>query len=431
MLKLKLHWQILIALVLAGIVGRLISEDTSVLSVPLVSVFDFVGTMFINALKMLIVPLIASSIVVGVAGIGSSSNLGRLGGKTILFYASTTLFAILIGLFLVNLVQPGLVDGQPARDLLALDADVSDVEAKVGGKGAGDVVEIFLRMVPPNIIAAAAQGEMLGLIFFSILFGYFMTRLEHEAAEPLFRFWDGLFKVMMRMTEFVMAFAPIGVFGLVAETIVRTGFDAAGPLAVFALTVLGALAFHAVVTLPILVKLIARVSPLWLYKAVSPALLTAFSTASSSATLPVTMDCLEKNVGASNKISSFVLPLGATVNMNGTALYECVAAMFLAQAYGLELSFGMQFSVVLIALVTSIGVAGIPSASLVAIAIILGAIGLPVEAIGVLFVFDRILDMCRTSINVLGDATCATIVAALEGEKLGPEAAEAKARARA
>ncbi|MDH3401286.1 MAG: dicarboxylate/amino acid:cation symporter [Chromatiales bacterium] len=431
MLKLKLHWQILIALVLAGIVGRLITEDTSVLSVPLVSVFDFVGTMFINALKMLIVPLIASSIVVGVAGIGSSSNLGRLGGKTILFYASTTLFAILIGLFLVNLVQPGLVDGQPARDLLALDADVSDVQAKVGGKGAGDVVEIFLRMVPPNIIAAAAQGEMLGLIFFSILFGYFMTRLEHEAAEPLFRFWDGLFKVMMRMTEFVMAFAPIGVFGLVAETIVRTGFDAAGPLAVFALTVLGALAFHAVITLPILIKLIAKVNPLWLYKAVSPALLTAFSTASSSATLPVTMDCLEKNVGASNKISSFVLPLGATVNMNGTALYECVAAMFLAQAYGLELSFAMQFSVVLIALVTSIGVAGIPSASLVAIAIILGAIGLPVEAIGVLFVFDRILDMCRTSINVLGDATCATIVAALEGEKLGPEAAEAKARARA
>ncbi len=431
MFKLKLHWQILIALVLAGIIGRLITEDTSVLSVPLVSVFDFVGTMFINALKMLIVPLIASSIVVGVAGIGSSSNLGRLGGKTILFYASTTLFAILIGLFLVNLVQPGLVDGQPARDLLALDADVSDVQAKVGDKGAGDVVEIFLRMVPPNIIAAAAQGEMLGLIFFSILFGYFMTRLEHEAAEPLFRFWDGLFKVMMRMTEWVMAFAPIGVFGLVAETIVRTGFDAAGPLAVFALTVLGALAFHAVVTLPILVRLIARVSPLWLYKAVSPALLTAFSTASSSATLPVTMDCLEKNVGASNKISSFVLPLGATVNMNGTALYECVAAMFLAQAYGLELTFGMQFSVVLIALVTSIGVAGIPSASLVAIAIILGAIGLPVEAIGVLFVFDRILDMCRTSINVLGDATCATIVAALEGEKLGPEAAEEKARARA
>jgi proton glutamate symport protein len=430
MTKLKLHWQILIALVLAAIIGSLVSETTSLVGIPVVSAFDFVGTMFINALKMLIVPLIASSIVVGVAGIGSSSNLGRLGGKTILFYATTTLLAILVGLVLVNLVQPGMVDGQPARDLLALDADVSDVQERVGGKGAGDVVEIFLRMVPPNIIAAAAQGEMLGLIFFSILFGYFMTRLEHESAEPLFRFWDGLFKVMMRMTEWVMAFAPIGVFGLVANTIVRTGFGAAGPLAVFAATVLGALAFHTVVTLPILIKLLARVSPPWMYKGVTPALLTAFSTASSSATLPVTMDCLEKNVGVSNKISSFVLPLGATVNMNGTALYECVAAMFLAQAYGLELSFGMQFSVVLIALVTSIGVAGIPSASLVAIAIILGAIGLPVEAIGVLFVFDRILDMCRTSVNVLGDAACATIVASLEGEQLGPEALAEKAHAR-
>lgn len=431
MFKLKLHWQILIALVLAGIIGSVISEETGFLGVPLVSVFDFAGTMFINALKMLIVPLIASSIVVGVAGIGSSSNLGRLGGKTVLFYATTTLFAILVGLFLVNLVQPGLVDGQPARDLLALDADVSDVQAKVADKGAGDIVDIFIRMVPPNIIAAAAEGEMLGLIFFSILFGYFMTRLEHEAAEPLFRFWDGLLQVMMKMTGWVMAFAPIGVFGLVAETIVRTGFGAAGPLAVFALTVMGALAFHALVTVPVLVKLLARVSPVWLYKAVSPALLTAFSTASSSATLPVTMECLEKNVGVSNKISSFVLPLGATVNMNGTALYECVAAMFLAQAYGLEMTFTMQFTVVVVALVTSIGVAGIPSASLVAIAIILGAIGLPVEAIGVLFVFDRILDMCRTSVNVLGDAACATIVAALEGEELGPEAAEAKARAHA
>ncbi|MCJ7555288.1 MAG: dicarboxylate/amino acid:cation symporter, partial [Gammaproteobacteria bacterium] len=249
----------------------------------------------------------------------------------------------------------------------------------------------------------------------------------HESAEPLFRFWNGLLQVMMHMTGWVMAFAPIGVFGLVANTIVRTGFGAAGPLAVFAGTVLGALAFHTLVTLPIMIKVLTKVSPLWMYKAVSPALLTAFSTASSSATLPVTMECVEKNLGVSNKISSFVLPLGATVNMNGTALYECVAAMFLAQAYGLELSFGMQFSVVLIALVTSIGVAGIPSASLVAIAIILGAIGLPVEAIGVLFVFDRILDMCRTSVNVLGDATCATIVASLEGEKLGPKAAAAKA----
>ncbi|MDH3841312.1 MAG: dicarboxylate/amino acid:cation symporter [Chromatiales bacterium] len=417
MFRLKLHWQILIAIVLAAIAGHLVGQDSGFLGVAFYDVFDFVGTLFINALKMLIVPLIASSIIVGVAGIGSSGDLGRLGGKTLLFYAITTLSAILVGLVLVNTVQPGLVNGEPAQDLLALSADADTVAAKVGEKGAGDVVEIFLRMVPPNIIEAAANGEMLGLIFFSILFGFFMTRLGHETADPLFRFWDAVFHVMMRMTEWVMLFAPIGVFGLVARTVAKTGFDAAAPLIVFALTVLGALLFHAAVTLPAMLRIVAKVSPLALYRAISPALLTAFSTASSSATLPITIDCVEKKAGVPNRISSFVLPLGATVNMNGTALYECVAAMFIAQAYGLELSFGVQFSIVVIALVTSIGVAGIPSASLVAIAIILSAVGLPVEAIGVLFVFDRVLDMARTSINVLGDACCAVIVARLEGEE--------------
>ena len=417
MFRLKLHWQILIAIVLAAIAGHLVGQDSGFLGVAFYDVFDFVGTLFINALKMLIVPLIASSIIVGVAGIGSSGDLGRLCGKTLLFYAITTFSAILVGLVLVNTVQPGLVNGEPAQDLLALSADADTVAAKVGEKGAGDVVEIFLRMVPPNIIEAAANGEMLGLIFFSILFGFFMTRLGHETADPLFRFWDAVFHVMMRMTEWVMLFAPIGVFGLVARTVAKTGFDAAAPLIVFALTVLGALLFHAAVTLPSMLRIVAKVSPLALYRAIAPALLTAFSTASSSATLPITIDCVEKNAGVPNRISSFVLPLGATVNMNGTALYECVAAMFIAQAYGLELSFGVQFSIVAIALVTSIGVAGIPSASLVAIAIILSAVGLPVEAIGVLFVFDRVLDMARTSINILGDACCAVIVARLEGEE--------------
>jgi Na+/H+-dicarboxylate symporter len=418
MLKLKLHWQILIALILAAVAGSLVNESTGIFGITLVGVFEFIGTLFINALKMLIVPLIASSIIVGVAGIGSSGNLGRLGGRTIAFYVVTTLAAILVGLMLVNVVNPGTVGGEPARDLLALETDISDVAGQVGEKGAGDVVEIFVRMIPPNIVQAAANGEMLGLIFFAILFGFFMTRLDHESAEPLFRFWDGLFQVMMRMTEWVMKFAPIGVFGLVAKTVVKTGFDAAEPLLIFAATVLVALALHTFVTLPAMLKLLTRVNPVKMYRGISPALLTAFSTASSSATLPVTMDCLEKNVGVSNKVSSFVLPLGATVNMNGTALYECMAAMFIAQAYGLDLSLGTQFSIVVIALVTSIGVAGIPSASLVAIAIILAAVGLPVEAIGVLFVFDRVLDMARTAVNVLGDACCAAIVASLEGEQL-------------
>ena len=258
---------------------------------------------------------------------------------------------------------------------------------------------------------------MLGLIFFSILFGYFMTHLQHDYAEPLFKFWNGVFHVMMKMTELIMKFAPIGVFGLIAAVIAETGFAAARPLAVFALAVVAALLLHSVITLPLLLRVIGRVNPFAAMRAMSPALLTAFSTSSSSATLPVTMDTLEEKVGVSNEVSSFVLPLGATVNMNGTALYECAAAMFLAQAYGLELSFGVQFTIVTIALLTSIGVAGVPSASLVAIAIILAAVGLPVEAIGVLMVFDRVLDMCRTSVNVWGDACCAIIVARLRGEK--------------
>lgn len=414
---LKLHWQILIAILLAVVAGELAGATATIGPVTYYAVFDFVGTLFINALKMLIVPLISSSIIVGVAGIGASGHLGKLGGKTLLFYAMTTLFAILVGLLLVNLVRPGILDGQPVGELLALQTDTGDLLAQVGNKGIGDVVQIFLRMVPTNVVQAAADGSMLGIIFFCLLFGFFMTKLDENLAEPLFRFWSAVFQVMMHMTEWVMKFAPIGVFGLVARVVAKTGFDAAQPLLVFALVVMVALLVHAFVTLPLLLRWIGRVSPTATLRAMTPAMLMAFSTASSSATLPVTMDCLEKEAGVSNRISSFVLPLGATVNMNGTALYECMAAMFLAQAYGLELGIFVQFSIVVIALVTSIGVAGIPSASLVAIAIILAAVGLPVDAIAVLFVFDRVLDMARTSVNVFGDASCAVIIARLEGEK--------------
>jgi len=424
MRKLELHWQILIAIIVAAIAGSLVFNakiatglDPTIVGVKYLSIFDYIGTIFLNALKMIIVPLITSSIIVGVAGIGSGGNLGALGGKTLLFYAATTLAAILVGLIIVNIVGPGYVDGQPAKDLLALDASTAQFEATVAGSGLGDVAMIFQRMVPPNIFAAAVEGQMLGIIFFAILFGYFMTHLSDEYAGPLYRFWDAVFHVMMSMTEWIMKFAPIGVFGLVAAVIAKAGYKATGPLAVFAIVVLVALAVHAFITLPLLLRFVGRVHPYKTIRGAAQAMLTAFSTASSSATLPVTMDCVEDNIGVSNKVSSFVLPLGATVNMNGTALYECAAAIFIAQAYGYELTFAMQFSIVSIALLTSIGVAGVPSASLVAIAIILGAVGLPLEALGVLLVFDRILDMARTSINVWGDCSCATIVARLEGEK--------------
>jgi hypothetical protein len=245
MRKLELHWQILIAIVLAGVVGGFVFNaksatgvDPTLFGIKYLSIFDYVGTIFLNALKMIIVPLIMSSIIVGVAGIGSGGNLGALGGKTLLFYAATTLAAIMVGLVLINAVGPGYVNGEPARDLLALEASTADLEQSVAGKGPGDVAKIFQRMVPPNIVKAAVEGQMLGIIFFAILFGYFMTQLDNQYAEPLYRFWDAVFHVMMRMTEWIMKFAPIGVFGLVAAVIAKAGYKATGPLAVFAIVVL-------------------------------------------------------------------------------------------------------------------------------------------------------------------------------------------------
>ena len=418
MTRLKLHWQIVIALVLAVIAGTLTGKEGAIFGLRFYDVYAFVGQMFLNALKMLIVPLILSSIIVGISGIGSGSALSKLGGKTLLYYATTSLIAILLGLLVVNAVMPGIVDGQPAKDIIGLSEEAaSTVTAKVEGKSAGDVVGIFLRMVPTNIVAAAANGQMLGLIFFGLLFGFFMTKIEEAYAETMYRFWQGLFSVMMKITEWVMCFAPIGVFGLVAKVVAGTGLAAFVPLLWFFLCVLVALALHIGVVMPLLLTSVGRVNPLRHYRAMAPALLTAFSTSSSSATLPLTMECVEKNAGVSNRTSSFVLPLGATVNMDGTALYECVAAMFIAQAYGIELGFGTQFTIVLVALLTSIGVAGIPAASLVAISIILATIGLPAEAIGLILAVDRVLDMCRTAVNVFSDSCGAVIIARLNGEE--------------
>ncbi len=417
MLKLKLHWQILIALALAIPAGLLSGSEGSLFGVNLLAVYAFIGKLFLNALKMLIVPLIISSIIVGIAGIGSGGSLGKLGGKTLLYYMASSLFAILIGLAVVNAISPGIDDMGPVKDRIGFSASTEGFEAKVAGKGTADVVEIFIRMVPTNIVAAAANGQMLGLIFFSLLFGFFMTKIQEEYAETQFNFWEGVFQTMMNITNWVMLFAPLGVFALVAKVVATTGFDAFVPLAWFFISVVLALALHMFVSLPLMLSIIARVNPLKHYRAMAPAMLTAFSTASSSATLPMTMECVEKNAGVSNRTTSFVLPLGATVNMDGTALYECVAAMFIAQAYGIELTFATQFTIVLVALLTSVGVAGIPAASLVAISIILATIGLPAEGIGLILAVDRILDMCRTSVNIFSDSCGAVIVGRLQGEE--------------
>ncbi|MEN8762672.1 MAG: dicarboxylate/amino acid:cation symporter [Thiogranum sp.] len=421
-MKLKLHWQILIALLLAVIAGHLSGTEGSVLGIKLYAVYVFIGALFMNALKMIIVPLIIASIITGVSGVGGSQGLGRLGGKTLLFYMTTSLLAILTGLLFVNILNPGIINGEPAREVLGLSQEaVAQVAEKVQGRSASDLSGVFLSMVPPNIVLAAAEGQMLGLIFFSLLFGFFMTRIDKESSSLLSRFWQGVADVMMGITDLIMKFAPLGVFGLVAKTVAGIGPEQLDDLAVslgtFTLSVLLALFVHVAVTLPLLLVLVARVNPLAHFNAMMPALLTAFSTASSSATLPLTMECVRDNAGVSNRTSSFVLPLGATVNMDGTALYECVAAIFIAQAYGLELSFVTQFTIVLVALLTSIGVAGIPAASLVAITIILASIGLPAEAIGLILAVDRILDMFRTSVNVFSDSCGAVLIARTEGEQ--------------
>lgn len=402
-MKLKLHWQIAIALIIGvifGFVSRAFHFEPFVTDKVAV-----LGTIFLRALRMIIVPLIVSSIITGVTSIGSAQNLGRMGLKTFAYYVSTSVFAILTGLVLVNLLQPGVGAN------IGLEATPEELAANAKRLG-----ETMLGIIPTNPLQAMVEGDMLPTIFFSLLFGFFITQAPDPHKENLTNFFQGVFEVMMKLTHFIIRFTPIGVFALMARTIAQTGFDVIMPLGTYMITVMGGLLIHATVTLPLLLFFIGRVNPFAHARAMSAALLTAFSTSSSSATLPLTIQCVEENSGASNKTSSFVLPLGATINMDGTALYECVAAMFIAQAYGIELAFGQQMIVVFTALLASIGAAGIPMAGLVMIAVILGAVGLPLEGVGLILAVDRILDMMRTAVNVWSDSSGTVIIARSEGE---------------
>ena len=429
-INLPLHWQIAIALALAALTGWLAEESTMVFGASLLAIFGFFGDLFLNALKMVVVPLILSSIIVGVANMASQGAFGRVGGKTLGFYLVTGLVSILTGLVLVNVIAPG--ETESARALALALPDASQVMDRVEGRGTGDLVEVIKRAVPSNIFQAALEVQLLALIFVGVVFGYFMSRLKGPAGETLQNFWVGVHDVMIMITMWIMRFAPIGVFALVGKTLLVSGFAALEALGLFFLTVLLALLVHFAVWLPLLLRLFAGVRPYAYYGKIAPAQLTAFSTASSSATLPVSMNSAEQ-AGVSKRVTSFVLPLGATVNMDGTALYECVVVVFIAQVYalvsGVEFGIAEQFIVVLLALLTSIGVAGIPAASLVAIALILPAVGLPVEALAIVLAVDRILDMCRTAVNVTSDLTITALVARTEGEELPGLARAAQAEA--
>lgn len=401
MKNLALYWQILIAFALSVLYGLFFSEHVHLVA--------WMGDIFIKALKMIIIPLIFTSIISGIANVGSGDNLGRLGFKTIAYYLSTSTAALFTGLVIVNIFKPGV-----GADL----GFANQVE------GLGVAKESFgstlMNIVPDNLFVAMVENQMLSIIFFAILMGFFITKTKEKSQKILLGFFDSLFELIMKITLFVIRFTPYGIFGIVAKQIAENNDlgELFSRLGLFMLVVILALFIHAFIVLPIVLKIIGRVSPIKHFNAMRTPLITAFSTSSSNATLPLTMNAVKKNSGVSTKISSFTLPLGATVNMDGTALYELVAAMFIAQAYGIELTFTEQIIGVLTGLLASIGAAGIPMAGLVMISVVLSAMGLPLEGVGLILAVDRLLDMFRTTVNVWSDSCGAVIIAKSEGEKL-------------
>ncbi|HEX5131332.1 MAG TPA: dicarboxylate/amino acid:cation symporter [Candidatus Krumholzibacteria bacterium] len=399
----QLHWQIFAAMAMGAAVGAIGGESV-------VPALGWMGTLFIRLLKMIIVPLIIFSIVSGVASVAESGRLGRLFAKTFGFYALSGLLAILIGLVLVNIIQPG--KGANLVDVARVDLPPLETPSSP--------LDIINQIVPENLIAALARPDMLSIIFFCILFGAAISALPQSPRRAIAGFFDAGFQAMMTLTGWIIALAPIGVFGLIARMVGQTGLASFKSLGLYMLTVALGLTIHMFVVLPLLLILLGRINPRTHFKNMLEPLAVAFSTASSGATLPVTLRATEEKVGVSNRITSFVVPMGATVNMNGTALYECAGVLFIAQVLGFQLGVQQQIVVVLTALLASIGAAAVPSAGLVIIFLVLDSVGLrgpEVNAIvGAMLAIDRPLDMYRTSINVYSDSCGAAIIAKSEGE---------------
>ncbi|PWU05420.1 MAG: dicarboxylate/amino acid:cation symporter [Verrucomicrobia bacterium] len=423
--KLQLHWQILISIILAMLASWLVKSyggSEGVIGVKFIAGCDFIGTMFLNALKMIVVPLIACSIVSGMIGMGAEKHFGRMGVKTLAFYFITTLTAVLIGLICVNVIRPGEVSTEAAQAMLAQAKTPTGFEEKLAEHSTGDIINVFIRMIPVNIFSAASNNtELLGVIFFFLLFGYFMTRLPLKLRRFQVKFWHSFQQVTLAMADLILTFAPIGVFALVTPKFIDFGLQLFIPVAKFSFTVLLGLGLHFFGVMSLLLMLV-RINPLDHFRAMAPAIMTAFSTASSVTTIPITMEALEKTAGVSNRVTSFTVPLGSTMNMNGTALYECVVVIFVAQFYKAAVNpdfvfgLGTQISVVILSLFTSFGIAGIPAASIVSIALILGVVGLPFEYVGLVLVVDRVLDMCRTVVNMFSDSVAAVVIGKSEGE---------------
>lgn len=414
---LDLQWKILIGII-AGIgigLGINMALGAGITSGPLYvmkTVFQYGGEIFIRLLRMLIVPLVFASIFMAVANLGDIRTLGKIGGKTVGYYLLTTALAVLTGLIVVNIINPGIgID----KDALAALNIGTEVPGKVSSQGVGErsatliIVDTFVNMIPKNAAAAFATGDILQIIFFTIFLAILSSTIGRDS-ETLTNTIHGIDRIMQKGIMAIMVIAPYAIFMLVTAIFMDLGFAALKALGKYAATVLVGLFIHGFVTLPILVLIMGRYNPYRLFKALSPAMMTAWSTASSAATLPVTMSNLENRAGVEGRIGNFVLPLGATINMDGTALYESVAVIFIAQILGIELTIGMQVVIFITASLAAIGAAAIPGAGLVTMGIVLTAAGLPLDGIGLILAIDRILDQFRTAINVWGDATAAIVI---------------------
>ncbi|MCZ6756687.1 MAG: dicarboxylate/amino acid:cation symporter [Bacteroidetes bacterium] len=425
----KLHWQIMIGLVLGLIYGVIAAaagwgDFTSDWIAPF-------GQIFLNLLKLIAVPLILASLITGVASLSDMKKLSRIGGKTIGIYIGTTLIALVIGLVLVNVLQPGSSVPPEMREKLEATYQ-DDVETRT--LSAEDIAENsplqpIVDMVPDNIFSATTSNrDMLKVVFFAIFAGIAILMIPGGKGQPLLDFFSAINEMVIKMVQIIMYMAPVGVFALLADVITSVAGDdlsaileLISALGFYSITVLMGLFLHMSITYTGLVKFMTPLRVRDFYRALVPVQLVAFSTSSSGATLPVTMETCEKEIGVSEEVSSFVLPLGATINMDGTALYQAIAAVFIAQTIGMDLGLGAQLTIVFTALLASIGTAAVPGAGIVMLIIILEAVGVPAAGIGLILGVDRILDMCRTVTNVTGDAAVATIIAASEGElKLAP-----------
>lgn len=423
----KLHWQIILGLLL-GLVFGVVSASNGWGGFVDAWVRPF-GTIFITALKLIAVPLVLASLITGVASLSDLRKLSRIGGKTIGIYMVTTAIAVTLGVLLADLIQPGNAFSPALRDDLvsAFGQDTAgrvEAAAAVGDRGP---LQFLVDAVPDNVFAAFSDnGNMLQVVVVALLLGIGLVQVPKEKGAPVLAFFEGLNDIVIRLVDIVMLLAPIGVFALLADTIVSVaGDDPSRILSLlqglgwYCFVVLLGLGIHTVVVYPTLLKLFTPLGLKTFFEGVGPAQLVAFSTSSSGATLPVTMERCEEKLGVSEEVSSFVLPLGATINMDGTALYQAVATLFIAQAFSLDLGLGAQVTIVLTAVLASIGTAAVPGAGIIMLVIILEAVGVPAAGIALILGVDRILDMCRTVTNVTGDATVATVVAASEGQ-LGP-----------